>query len=188
MFSLHHFLERWGGASLEIEREMKGIFKSATYAKGEQLTLPGTPLSDILFICSGIVRFYAVEDDGKEWNKGFSVENTLMGYFVTGASNWPVPYGIQALEEVIALRANAADFVQFTSRYEQFQRAMTKYINHIHNTKVARLVSLQTEDAHTRYHTFLKEQPGLAARLPQYHIASYLGMSEVTLSRLRKDI
>lgn len=110
------------------------------------------------------------------------VPHTLAGGVVAGTVGWPAPYGIQALaDSVIGVEPFKNSFKPGRS----MQAVLNAFQSDLAAYKSQRLAAFQTLDARGRYEHFLRTEPELAQQLPAYHVASYLGMSEVTLSRLR---
>jgi len=101
--------------------------------------------------------------------------------------NLPVYYGIQALEPTTYL---VAPLEQFTALYTVdplFERIGRKLAELLLIRKELRMRSMLEQTATERYLDFIQKNPSLAERIPQYQLAAYLGISEVSLSRLKKN-
>lgn len=177
-------LEKWGPVSATPMTELQALFQPYEVSKGSHLAQPGSVLKNVFFVSQGLLRFYTAGPDGKEWNKGFARENDLIGSFTSQSPDWPVPYGLQALEPSMLLRAPEQDFQAILVRHSDLAHLIQGYVEALLAQKGRRVQTFQQYDAATRYLDFLAQQPDLAQRLPQYHIASYLGISEVSLSRI----
>ncbi|MEM8598460.1 MAG: Crp/Fnr family transcriptional regulator [Bacteroidota bacterium] len=165
---------------------LASIFEERRAAKGDRLLLPGDRRHEILFVVDGLLRFYYSGEDGAESNKAFVAEDTFAGALASARLDLPVLYGIEALEATAYL---AADCAAFTALYEAdpvFDRLGRCFAELLLVRKERRTRSFLQHDAWARYATFCKAHPDLLQRVPQYHIASYLGVSEVHLSRLRR--
>ncbi|WP_089127042.1 Crp/Fnr family transcriptional regulator [Tolypothrix sp. NIES-4075] len=161
-------------------------FQVKTAQKQEYILLPGAKGHELYFVCSGLLRFYYITDDGMESNKAFIPENTFAGSLAAYNLDLPILYGVQALEPTMLLAANFSDFVALFEQHPIFDRLGRKLAEWLLIRKELRARSLLQQQATERYLDFVKQYPDLAKRVPQYHIASYLGITEVSLSRLKR--
>ena len=182
----------------DTEWEMlRALFRPRRIGKSEYALKPGEKPSEILFIHSGLLRYFYAggkspdgEDgkDGKDSNKVFLTE----GMFSSPIAGCPLSMdalcGIQALEPTVALVADAAAFNSLYDRHPIFDRLGRKLGEWWLGHKEARARAFQTQDARERYLSFTRLHGDLAQRIPQYHIASYLGITEVSLSRIRRSL
>jgi CRP-like cAMP-binding protein len=154
----------------------------------EHILLPGASVDDLVFVCDGLLRAYYLSDNGAESNKAFIAEHEFAGPLPATAVDASVMCGIQALEATTLLVARYTDFVtllELHPAFGQFQRQLTAWLL---SRKEVRMRSLLQGDARKLYLDFVERYPDLARRVPQYHIASYLGITEVHLSRLRRTL
>ncbi|MBN1218741.1 MAG: Crp/Fnr family transcriptional regulator [Anaerolineae bacterium] len=157
-----------------------------TFAKNDYLVRAGDVVDNFYFIVTGLVRFFYGTEDGKEFNKHFAMERGFAGSFHSLILREPCGFFIQALEitETIVLPNHVLN--GFYNRHACWERIGRKNAENLALIKEAREKELLLDSLETRYRRFLKEFPGLADRIPQYHIASYLGVTDVALSRIRK--
>lgn len=187
-------LSRWADLPDGEWEMLKSLFRARRIAKSEYVLEPGERPSEILFICSGLLRyFYAGEGylegkDGKESNKVFLTE----GSFTSPIAGCPLSLdprcGIQALEPAVILAADAAAFNSLYDRHPIFDRLGRKLGEWWLWQRESRARDFQTKDGLARYLSFTRRHGDLAQRVPQYHIASYLGITEVSLSRIRRTL
>jgi CRP-like cAMP-binding protein len=167
---------------------LEAIFQVSEYSKQSHIVQPAEDDSRLFFICSGLIRYYYLDNKGCEWNKAFLKEDTLSASFSKDFLGDLSPYGIQALESTVLLTAS---YLEFESLYEaspMIERLGRKFIEQILISKMQRERSFLQNDTKKRYLDFLSHSPDLAQRLSQYHLASYLGVSEVSLSRIRSQL
>lgn len=167
---------------------LSGIFHIKKIEAGEYLLQPGDNQHELLFVCEGLLRFYYPAKNGTESNKAFVGENTFAGALAASALKLPVIYGVEALESSTLLMTNIADFTELYDEHPVFDRLGRKLTELLLMRKELRTRSFMQQSAKERYLDFCDKHSELLARVPQYHIASYLGISEVSLSRLKKDI
>lgn len=185
---LHDAFAPWGAVPDELLQALVTLFEAREYASGEFLATPGKSFDRILVVARGALRFYVLDEEGREWNKGFAAEGRLTGPLADTPMSWPDPYGMQALEDCIVFEAPAQAVRALSARSAVFDTIIKRYVSALLRMKADRLTAFQRLDATGRYQDFLQRYPDLVGRLPQYHIASYLGISEVSLSRLRRKL
>jgi len=162
------------------------IFQPRTIRTGELLIRAGEVPTEIGFVVSGIFRLYYVNAAGSEFTKSFCPENHFVTAYSALTLKQPAQFFIEALEDSLLL---VADYSQFTQLYAEnfcWQIINHKLVEALFIKKEKREAELLLDDATTRYQKFLIEYPDLEHRVKQYHIASYLGISPVSLSRIRK--
>ncbi len=159
-----------------------------TFEKNDYLVRAGEGVDNFYFILTGLVRFFYCTEDGKEFNKSFAMENNFAGSFQSLILGQPCGFFIQALEKTETIVLPHRVLTAFYDRHPCWERIGRKNAEQVLLLKEAREKELLLDSLEIRYHRFLAEFPGLADRIPQYHIASYLGVTNVALSRLRKRI
>ena len=159
-----------------------------TFEKNDYLVRTGDVVNNFYFILKGLVRFFYCTEDGKEFNKHFAMENGFAGSFHSFVLHAPCGFYIQALEHTATIVLPNRTLHAFYDRHACWERLGRKHAEHLLLIKEAREKELLLDSLDVRYQRFLREFPGLADRMPQYHIASYLGVTDVALSRIRKKI
>ena len=167
---------------------LRSIFHVKKLESGEYLIQPGDNQHELLFVCEGLLRFYYPSENGTESNKAFVTENAFAGALAASALKLPVIYGVEALEPSTLLIATITEFTELYDEHPVFDRLGRKLTELLLVRKELRTRSFLQQSAKERYLDFCHKHPDLLVRVPQYHIASYLGMTEVSLSRLKKDI
>ncbi|MCR9145043.1 MAG: Crp/Fnr family transcriptional regulator [bacterium] len=177
------------GFSEEAWEAARDMFQIRRFDKNEALVNASEPGRYIFFLCSGLVRLFYETESAKQFNKSFAWEDM----FVAGALN-PAgadgtsgnEYGIEALEPVTALAISLRDFGRLLATAPDWAGFRDAYIRWLADRKARRERQLLLESAEERYRGFLKDFPEAAGRIPQYHIALYLGITDVALSRIKK--
>lgn len=155
------------------------------YQKEQMLLYAGDNVSEIYFILRGLVRYFYLTDQGKEFNKAFAQENCFAGSIGGITSGLPSRYSIQALEDTEVLAIPVDLIRQGYDRHPSWERLGRRLAEGIALQKESREAAFLLDSAETRYRQFLREYPEISSRIAQYHIASYLGITEVSLSRIR---
>ena len=137
------------------------------------------------FVVSGLLRFYYIDAAGNEFIKSFSIENGFVAAYSGLLLGEPSRLFIDAIEDSLLLVAHYEAYQTLSAGHPCWQIINRKVAEGLYIKKEKRESQLLLDDATTRYLRFLKEYPGLEGRLKQYHIASYLGITPVSLSRIR---
>jgi CRP-like cAMP-binding protein len=166
----------------------------STYLKAEKikkntiLLNPGEVCSHSFFVEKGLLRLYTIDDLGKEHVIQFAPENWIVSDRSSAYFNQPSDFYIDVVEdsEVVFL-----DKVFMDKASEQdlnfghyFEKLLHNHIRHIQR-RVSLLLGATAEQ---RYMDFIKLYPDLMLRVPQWMIASYLGITPESLSRVRKEL
>jgi CRP-like cAMP-binding protein len=161
------------------------LFKEVQFKKGKSFARKGEYSRNIAFIKSGVLRAYYGNDKGEQYNKTFFTENSFVGAYsalVTGNRNL---IDIDCLTDCSLL---VAEYSKITALYDENPKVecLSRILaEQFFVRKEKREIELVTLEAKERYSIFQKEHPDLEQRIPQYHIASYLGVSPTQLSRIR---
>lgn len=169
-------------------RAFCAIFRPSQVERHAFLALEGEVHRQCYFISKGLLRFFYTTPDGKEFNKSFIMENQFAGSLRSSLHPVPIRYSIQALEDTEFLVTETETLRSFYDRHQCWERVGRIIAERLALKKEQRECAFLLDSAATRYRTFLANFPGLDERLPQYHIASYLGITDVALSRIRRRI
>lgn len=151
---------------------------------GTTLVAQGSVTAHVWLVQRGLVRFYFLSADGVERNKSFHAEGAWIGSGMPPRAA-PSPYTIEALEAVDLLELPYAELAGCARDFPEVGAMLQEALSWTFEQQTAREAELLLLDAVTRYQRFIDERPDLAARLPLHHVASYLGITNVALSRIR---
>ncbi len=157
------------------------------FDKGAFLVRAGEYLEHFYFIVRGLVRFYYSTEDGKTYNKHFAMENGFAGSLHSFILRTPCPFSIQALEPADTIVLPNRELRKLFDRHSCWERMGRKNAERLALLKEEREKAFLLDSLEGRYRHFLKTYPTLPDRIAQYHIASYLGVTDVALSRIRKN-
>ena len=161
------------------------LFSKQALPKHSYLASAGRVEHQIAFLAKGTVRSFYRDASGAEYTKTFHVPYSFIGAYSSITTGQVNQIYVQALEDCIIL---AADYRKVELLYDQFaglERIARKLAENYFMVKEQREIELVLLNASQRYRLFQQEYPGLENRIPQYHIASYLGISPTQLSRIR---
>ncbi len=182
------FLNRFCPLSEQTLTFIESAFVFDELKKGDYFVLEGEYADEIAFLESGIVRAYYINDQGKEYNKSFFVGPTIIGSYASLISREKNRLPQQALTDCTIWRAKF-DMIEHLSKnnyeIEHLRRKIAEQFFVWNEKKQLEMALLEAKE---RYLIFKAEHPGIEHLIPQYHIASYLGISPTQLSRIRQKI
>ncbi len=150
--------------------------------KNEFFLKAGDISNKLAFICSGLLRMFYITMEGQEFNRSFGSENHFYGAYRSAILKEPARFFIQALEysELIVF-----DYFSMIDN-PAFRDYDYYFLQQLLLIKEKREAQFLLETPEHRYKSFLKDHPGLSDRLSDRQIASYLGITPVSLSRIKK--
>ena len=163
-----------------------GLLRSRSLEAGDYFVQAGEKSTELAFINSGLMRFFYQTEDGKESNKSFITENQFAAAYSAFLTDNPARFSIQALEPSHLLVVDLHSIVDLFTRHQCWEKLGRVMAEQVYIKKETREAEFLLDDAETRYRNFQENYPGLEGRLTQYHIASYLGITPVMLSRIRR--
>lgn len=140
----------------------------------------------LAFIVQGVFRVSYLTQSGNDNTLVFRDENKFLSAYSSFLKNVKSKYSFQALEDSTLLYISLSDWIELCAGHVCWQIITTKYSQLLFVEKENRETELLGDDAETRYNNFTNNFPELAMRIPQFHIASYIGITPETLSRIRK--
>ncbi len=164
---------------------LASVFKPKKFRKHQFLLQEGEVCKFAGFIVKGAFKQYTVDKTGKENILGLYIENFWVGDRESFMIGTPSPYFIDAFEDVEMLLASREDFINKLSRQPFINELMKVLTEKQSYNLIKRVQAAQTLTAEERYEDFQKRFPEFIQRFPQHIIASYLGMTKETLSRIR---
>ena len=138
------------------------------------------------FIAKGCLRMYRVAEDGTEHILKFGVENWWMADYESYNSGKPSKNNIDALEDSELIIMKMVDFEALCKSIPNLQAFKERVAAKSFDVAQNRVLSNISETAEERYENFIKTYPQFYSRVPLHMIASYLGVSRETLSRVRQ--
>ena len=158
------------------------------FKKGDFLVKEGDVCQYAYFVQEGILRVFYIDEKGKEHLLQFAPEGWFAADHESMYYRKASSYYIQALEDTTVYQLNDDFFEQLSLKDAAFSQMNQKLLhNHIHHLQ-KRIIQLIAFTAEERYKEFTRIYPDTLMRVPQTMVASYLGITPESLSRIRKDI
>jgi CRP-like cAMP-binding protein len=161
------------------------VFRPVAVPRGALLARAGERPDRVAFIARGLARLYYTAAAGTERTYGFRAENQLVCAYSAALRGEPAQMSIAAVEPCALLVASRAAFDELRAGHSCWRELIARLTEQLYLQQEARQRELLLDDAATRYLSFVTGQPGLASRLTQALIASYVGVTPVALSRIR---
>lgn len=170
-----------------VLEEVKPFIQETLLPKNEFLVQPGIVCEKVSVVTKGACIKYRIKD-GKEEVTDFYLKGMLTGDYVSFITLGPSDHYIKALEDSRLDQINHDDLQQLYGKYPLMERAGRILSEKIYCKVITRMVSYQNDSPEVRYQKLVDERPELLLRMPQYLIASYLGVTPVGLSKIRKRL
>ncbi|HEY8920914.1 MAG TPA: Crp/Fnr family transcriptional regulator [Chitinophaga sp.] len=139
------------------------------------------------FVSKGCMRLYRVGDNGAEHILRFAVENWWIADYESYNSGEPAKNNVDALEDSELILIRKSDLDDFVKTIPNFQRFKERLDARSYDASQNRILSNISDTAEKRYENFIKKYPDFFNRVPLHMIASYLGLTRETLSRIRSN-
>ncbi len=171
---------------IEIEAFTKN-FSSRTIKRKTNLLTAGKIAGEVYFIKSGCIRLF-YEVDGEDISAYFFTEKMFAGAYDSFISQKPSRHHIETIEDSEVLAISYKDFTQLLKCNPHFNELVRKIVEQrfvaLHDLFTSQIL----DSPEVRYIKLQQERPDLINRIPQHQIATYLGITPVSLSRIRNRI
>jgi CRP-like cAMP-binding protein len=185
---LIYYLKKWADIKEEEETVILSAFEPISIKKKKDLLEPGEVCTYTYFIVKGCLRSYYVDAKGNEHIYQIRLDNSWISDLESFFSQRPSKYYIETLEdsELLCISFDRLErlYIEVPALERYFRILFQKaYIN-----ALERLNATMWESAVDRYNAMLKEHSDIFQRVPLIYIASYLGITPESLSRIRRNI
>lgn len=164
---------------------VESLFDTKTLAKGELFLQEGKICRDLGFINKGLV-FYYVTNDGTEVVHNFAMENEFVCNYDSLINKTPSQKNIIALEPTELLCISYNKLLQLYKSISNGEKFGRLHMEDVYTDAIKHIISFYTDTPQHRYAEFVRTRKELLQRVPQYYVASYIGIKPQSLSRIRK--
>jgi CRP-like cAMP-binding protein len=154
--------------------------------KRQYLLQEGDVCKSVAFIEKGALREYTIDESGTEHIVQFGLEGWYISDMYSFLTGEPATYTIDAIEDSELVLINRDSYDEMLRSCPKFEALMRINITGAYLALQRRLTASIQHNLESRYQTFISTYPNIAQRVPQHMIASYLGATPETLSRVRK--
>ncbi|MFN5845920.1 MAG: Crp/Fnr family transcriptional regulator [Flavobacteriia bacterium] len=184
---MEHFLNFLNSIQALDENELDVIRKISTeqsLSRNEELQPVGHTCRTIYFVSSGMLRIWYLKD-GTDITESFEPENAIVARAESLFAGVPSKKAIQAVEDSQLIAVSAPKLFDLFDSHPAIERMFRRIIEQQYVKTIQRIESLQFQTPEERYRQLITTQPDMLKRVPLKFIASYLGITQVSLSRIR---
>lgn len=171
--------------SSKCQLDLLKTTKILSLKKGTLLVRDGQFSNKTYYIISGAARAYYLKN-GKDISDWFAFENEFISPIISYFTNKPSPHYIELLEDSVLLELTKEDVEMISNKHHDFERLIRIVVTKTMLSLQERISSILFQKAEQRYEQLLKTYPTITQRVSLTHIASYLGITLETLSRIRR--
>ncbi len=182
------FLNSISDISEETFSEIKKITTFKRIEAGTQIVKLDDVPSKAYMIVSGIIRCYLITESGKEFNKSFYLPVSFAASLTALMKRKPSSFVFEALTDCKIYEIDYYKLMRLCEANDNLKSLYTKTLEFLYVKYEKRLVESMSLNATGRYLELQKQIPNVDELISQYHIASYLGITSVQLSRIRKKL
>jgi len=168
--------------------ELQNISEFKRVPAGTSIIKPGELSTKIYMLVSGVIRCFISTESGKEFNKSFYMPTSFVGALTALREKTPSAFTFETLTDCKVYEVDYYELMKLCENNIVLKDLHNGILGVLYTQYEKRLVELISMDATKRYLELRKESPNIDELISQYHIASYLGITAVQLSRIRKKI
>lgn len=185
---LLYYFRKWTEITEQDEAVIMSAFEKTSIRKKKDLLVAGTVCEHIYFITEGCLRSFYIDSKGNEHIYQIRMDNSWISDLESFFTQSPSKYNIEAIEDSEMLRISFNRLEQLYSEVPKLERYFRILFQKAYINALNRLNATMWKTAKDRYDEMLKEQPDMFQRIPLIYIASYLGITPESLSRIRKSL
>ncbi len=182
--SIRQFFNSFGGLSDKAWEAFAAHLEKKVYQKRDLVLREGEVCEFIAFAVEGIFRFYYL-DEGDEKVTAFFFPGDFVSNYRSFLTGQPSDHHIEAMKEGVIFKINKAELSALYEQYPEIDRVGRLVAEHLYLTVAKRLDAFMFESPEDRYQELQSRNSKLLQEVPQYMLASYLGVKPETLSRIR---
>ncbi len=179
------FLQQTIHLGPETEADLARIIVREQFPKNHILVRPGQYYRRLMFVEEGLIREHYLSMSGKDTTYRFHTEGNFVTADESFIDNQPSQYTFETLEDSVICSISHADFETLLRQHPEFEQLHILVMHQLIREMKERITALQFQTATERYESLLQSQPSIFQRVSLGHIASFLGISQETLSRIR---
>ena len=184
---LLYYFKKWADITEADEAIILSAFEPVSIKKKKDLLVAGQPCHYLYFITQGCLRSFYIDTKGAEHIYQIRMDNNWISDLESFFSQRPSKYNIETLEDSTLLSISHERMEQLLIEIPRLERYFRILFQKAYINALNRLKSTMWETAMDRYNDMLKEHPEVFQRVPLVYIASYLGITPESLSRIRKQ-
>lgn len=185
---IKEFIQKIGKLSSESEDAFLSLLEERSFKKGEIIAKKGEVPTDFFMLKSGIARSYFTDENEKQYTRTLFRPVASVGAFSALILNKPSELTYDCLTDCEVYQGNFRAFKALAKERADIANMYARGLEGVFIRMEKRIYDLSVLDAKQRYVQLKERIPDIDNLIPQYHIASYLNITPVQLSRIRKDL
>jgi len=163
-------------------------FKKVELKKGAIILQENEVVRDQYFVLNGCLRTYFIDATGKEYTLQFAINDWWISDYTAFFSTTKAILNIECIKEATLYKVSRENMEDLYKTFPQLERLFRKKLENAFASFQKRILSNLSQSAQERYLNFMETYPNIEQHIKNYHIASYLGITTESLSRIRKRI
>ena len=185
IFVLNYFLDL--SKNRDLSEELTELVTYKLITSGESILEAGRRTNYICLVVSGLVRGFYIDEEGNDRTKCFSLPGEWCCSY-NYISDMPCPFFLEAEQDTVLAMFNIQEIEEIKEKYPILKMKIEELLAESMMRSEQRIYSLISLEAKDRYMLIMKEQPELIKSAKQEHIASFLGITPSSLSRIKKNL
>ena len=171
----------------ELAEKLTELAQLTSVSSGESILEAGHRTNYVCLIVSGLVRGFYIDEDGDDKTKCFSLQGDWCCSY-NYLSDMPCPFFLEAEQDTVLAKYYIPEIETIKEKYPVLKSKIEKLLADSMMKSEERIYSFISLEAKERYLLLMKEQPELIEKAKQEHIASYLGITPSSLSRIKRKL
>ncbi|MDH5412969.1 MAG: Crp/Fnr family transcriptional regulator [Flavobacteriaceae bacterium] len=181
-------LSKYINLSVEEENNLRSKVKYRKYLKNQYLVQAGDVCRFTSYVISGCTKTFFIDDEGQEHIVMFSAEDWWSSDIASFITQTPADFNIQSIENTEVIQFSYENMEQLYMEIPKLERYFRKIIERAFVASQKRIIRNFSMTAKDRYLIFKESYPNMEQRIPQYMIASYLGITKEFLSKIKSQL
>lgn len=174
--------------SQEEVNSIEDKFEKLNLKKGTALLNAGELVSNQYFVYSGCLRTYFIDNFGKEHTLQFAINDWWISDYTAFFTTTKALMNIETIQDATLYKVSQKDMEALYSKIPQLETFFRKKMEKAFASFQKRILASLAQSAKERYVSFISTYPNIEQSVKNYHIASYLGITTESLSRIRKEL
>ena len=187
---MEHFINKIKSSldlTSEAEEFLYSLSKEKTISKGEVLIRQGQTVKKTYFVSDGCLRSFCTDKSGKEHTLQFAIKDWWISDFIAIYNNELATLTVECIKESKVIEFNASKLNNIYAQFPEFEAFQRKNLEQHVVSLHKRILNQLQLTARERYDLFVEQYNDIEQYTPNYHIASYLGITQQSLSRIRVE-
>lgn len=185
---LYKYMSRWTSLNEEDQQAIVDEIRIEEFKKGTVLFKQGDAPTKCYFILKGCVRQYSIDGDGREVTSNFYTEEQAIAIFNHHKPDKSSDYTFTCIEDSVMVVGDLDTEKDMYNKHPQLESMTRRMIEENFSQVQEEFAAFIASSPEERFRTLLMKRPSLIDRVPQHQLASYLGMTPESLSRIKKRI